>query len=201
GWMSVEVHEGALLKTLWSSTSRITNRATWMHDRLDTLGNRQLNRLVLPASHDAAMYHGGWKLTSTSAKPLSLPFAILGKTQSLSIYGQLMAGVRYFDLRPRWMRGRFVLYHGPISGPDLGEVLRDINRFASEAHYELVILKFSHFDNIDKWAYRKLVEQVSASLDEWLVKSKPRDSHLAEMALGDYVAAGPAIVADVDYHC
>jgi len=45
-----------------------------------------LKQLALPASHDSGMYLGG--------------LATLGKTQDLSIYGQLADGIRYFDLRP-----------------------------------------------------------------------------------------------------
>lgn len=198
--MSVEVHQGALLPTLWASTSLHTNRATWMQDRLDTLGNRRLGWLVLPASHDAAMYPGWTRVTSVSPprRPaLSLP--VFGKTQSLSLYEQLTAGVRYFDLRPRWIGRKFVISHGPVIGPDLAEVLKDIHDFAKKGYQELVILKFSHFDNIDNDRYRKLIDQISTSLGKWLVKSKPAGhQRLADVTLREYVANGPAILVVVD---
>jgi hypothetical protein len=187
--MSVEVHEGKTLKSLWFSNSLLTNRASWMNDRLNTLGDRPLRTLVLPASHDAGMYGKG-------------VIEQLGKTQSLSIWGQLTAGVRYFDLRPRWKSGsgRFVMYHGPVDGPSLSEVLADIKRFAGEKdRRELVILKFSHFNNIDDARYKMLTDQISASLDPWLVKSAPKGKRLAEMTLNEYLVNGKtAILVVVD---
>jgi hypothetical protein len=183
--ISVEVHEGDLLARLWFSTSLFTNRASWMQERLSTLGNTKLRDLVLPASHDSGMYLPG--------------IAALGKTQQLSLYGQLNAGVRYFDLRPKWIsRSRqFVIYHNFIPGPYLSEVLDDVYRFAMEEHQELIILKFSHMD-FDDTAYRILVERISARLGPWLVKSKPPHKRLADMTLNEYVGAkGPAILVVV----
>jgi hypothetical protein len=130
-------------------------------------------------------------------------FEQLGKTQSLSLWGQLTAGVRYFDLRPRWKQSsrRFVMYHGPVDGPPLSEVLADISRFAGEKdRRELMILKFSHFESdIDDNKYKLLVDQISASLDKWLVKSAPKGKRLAEMTLNEYLANGQtAILVVVD---
>lgn len=198
--MSVEVHQGALLPTLWASTSLHTNRASWMQDRLDTLGNRRLGWLVLAASHDAAMYPGWTRVTSVPLKPphLAIPLPVFGKTQSLSLYEQLTAGVRYFDLRPKWIGRKFVISHGPVIGPDLAEVLKDIRDFAKQGYRELVILKLSHFDNIDNTRYQKLIGQISTSLGEWLVKSKPAGKRLADVTLGEYVANGPAFLIVVD---
>lgn len=187
GTMSIEVHEGELLKTIWFATSVITDRASWMQNRLATLGNTRLGSLVLPASHDAGMYLSG--------------ISALGKTQELSIYGQLAYGVRYFDLRPKWTGSKFVIYHGPITGPDLSTVLADIRRFALEGHRELAVLKLSHFDNIDQATYQKLVQQIQTSIGQWLVTSTPNGKRLADVTLNEYVANGPAmlVVVDGDY--
>ncbi|NEN89628.1 MAG: hypothetical protein F6K48_12245 [Okeania sp. SIO3H1] len=183
--MSIQVHptETALFG-LWYSTSILTNRASWMQDRLETLGNIPLSGLVLPASHDSGMYLYG--------------IAILGKTQNLSIYGQLSYGVRWFDLRPKWTGSKFVIHHGPITGPDLSEVLDDIKRFANEGHRELAILKFSHFDNIDDNTYVQLANQIETALGPWLVKTIPGGKRLADVTLNEYVKNGPALLVLVD---
>jgi hypothetical protein len=186
--ISVEVHEGSILNTLWFSTSLFTNRASWMKDGLPMLGNTRLGNLVLPASHDSGMYLNG--------------INAVGKTQQLSLYGQLTAGARYFDLRPKWISRswQFVIYHGIIPGPTLAEVLADIRRYASEpGRRELVILRFSHME-FDDTAYKILVDQVKASLGPWLVKWTPEGTRLADMTLNEYlenVETGPAILVVV----
>lgn len=183
--MAIQVHPSeTILYGLWCSTSLLTDRASWMEERLGVLGGRPLANLVLPASHDSAMYKDG--------------IAVLGKTQDLSIRGQLENGVRYFDLRPKWKGGEFEIYHGIIDGPKLSEVLEDIAAFAGAGHRELVILKLSHFDGIDDDIYGKLTDQISEALGQWLVKTRPADKRLAEMTLGEYVARGPAMLVVID---
>jgi hypothetical protein len=185
--MSVEVHEGEFLARLWFSTSLFTDRASWMEDRLSTLGNTKLRDLVLPASHDSGMYLSG--------------IAALGKTQQLSIYGQLTAGVRYFDFRIMRIgrSGPFVIYHGPVIGPLLSTVLNDVERFVRkepEPRKELIILTL-YFPLRTAAEYELLVTQISASLGTWLVKSKPPGKRLADMTLNEYVEKGPAILIAV----
>jgi hypothetical protein len=202
GTMAVEIHQHETQRALRFSTSIITDRVSWMQDRLDTLGTKSLRELVLPASHDAAMY------TASS-------IAVHARTQNLTIYEQLGYGMRYFDLRPKWerisgmskRRGRrpprfeLVIHHGQFRGPLLQEVLNDVRRFATEGggkRQELVILKFSHFSRIDNEKYGRLITQVVDTLGKWLVKSKPDGKRLAEMTLNEYVKDGPAILVVVD---
>jgi hypothetical protein len=172
----------------WYSTSLITDRARWMQNNMATLGGRRLGDLVLPASHDAAMY----------VRNITSPWT---KTQDLTIYGQLRWGLRYFDLRPMWTGRKFVMHHGRWHGPDLSEVLADIRKFALEGHRELVILKFSHFEDINDATYARLVDEIDASIGPWLVRSTPKRVRLADVTLGEYVANGrPAFVVVVDKH-
>ena len=160
--------------------------AHWMQDHLDALANRPLKRLAMPAAHDAAMY--------VSHFPGSL-----GQTQDLTIYGQLSAGVRYFDLRPQWSDGKLFIHHGPIRGPSLDDVLDDVRQFAAEGHRELIILKFSHFEAFDDaGAYPALVKQIDAKLGRWLYKLLPQGKRLADVTLGEYVQKSPAILAVCD---
>ena len=151
------------------------DHAHWMEDRLGTLGDRSLKQLVLPASHDAAMY-----LTSF---PQSL-----GRTQNLSIYGQLHEGVRYFDLRPAWRDGTICMHHDFILGPTLAQVLDDVRRYMSNGHRELVILKFSHYDKINAEHYNTAVGQIESELGPWLYKSRSAQ-RLADIPLRDYLSA------------
>lgn len=160
-------------------------RARWMQDRLESLGSRPLNRLVLPASHDAAMYEDGFLKS-------------LAQTQDLTIYQQLSHGIRYFDLRPQWYDGKLVIHHGPVQGPDLAVVLRDVRRFAGEGHHELIILKFSHYQGFQDQAYKGLKKQIKESLGPWLYKSLPRGKRLAEITLAEYVGHSSAVLVLCD---
>lgn len=186
--LSIEVHRGETLKTLWFSTSLITDRAKWMTEDRTRLGPRKMSQLVFPASHDSGMYPGG--------------FAVLGKTQDLSILQQLEYGIRYFDLRPKWTGSKFIIHHGEfptsISGPALSEVLADIQAYAKSGHKELVIITFSHFEEFDDTVYAKFSTEVDTSIGKWLHKAQllPKQ-RLADITLNTYTANGTAIVVAV----
>ena len=168
-----------------SRSPAATNRARWMQDRLDSLGDRPLKRLVLPAWHDSAMYQSGL-------------LKLLARTQDLTIYQQLSYGIRYFDLRPQWHDGKLSIHHGAVTGPSLAEVLDDVRRFAAEGHRELVILKFSHYEGFQTEAYKGLVKQIKASLGPWLYTSLPRGRRLADVTLAEYVRHAGAILVLCD---
>ena len=57
----------------------VVDRSTWMQDHLNVLGGKTLHQIAVPGSHDAGMYLYG--------------LAIVGKTQDLTIYSQLVDGV------------------------------------------------------------------------------------------------------------
>lgn len=185
GNVAIQVHQSENFDTLWFSTSLFTDRSNWMGDHLDQLGDRSLKELVLPASHDAGMYLHG-------------VFETLGKTQSMSLYGQLSYGVRYFDLRPGWNGDEFHIYHGIVRGPKLEEVLADVWRYMNEGHRELVILKFSHYQNIDSDSYKKMVTMISDYLSPWLVTKRPEDGRLAEVGIRTFLEDQGAIIAVSD---
>lgn len=186
GGMTLQVHQSeTILYGLFYSSSILTDRAIWMQERLKTLGPKQLGALVLPASHDSSMYRGG-------------PLESLARTQDLSIFDQLEYGIRYFDLRVRWTGSKFVMFHGPIDGPDLADILADIKRYANFGHKEVAVLKFSHFKDIDNTTYEKFTTQVNEAIGTWLVKSKVAGKRLAQMTLNEYVGKGTALLAVVD---
>lgn len=153
GGGAVQIHQSQNGDTLYYSTSLVTDRGSWMDDRLDALGDKSLGELALPASHDAGLYRVERNDPTGAAQ-----------TQDLSLYGQLANGIRYFDLRLRWNENTryFEIYHdiagnGDAIGPRLAEVLDDVARFLGE-NRELAILKFSKFANFD-------APVVDASLD------------------------------------
>ena len=167
------------------ATSRPFDPSRWMEDHLFDLGDRSLHQLVLPASHDSAMYLTGF--------PQSL-----GRTQRLTIYGQLSQGVRYFDLRPQWRDGILYLHHDIITGPTFRQVLDDVRRFLNEGHRELIILKLSHYDAFNTDRYSTTVAMIQDRLSTWLYADKPQNKRLADIELSEYLHAGGRVIVVCD---
>ena len=167
------------------------DNSRWMQDHLDAWGKRPLKQWVLPASHDAAMYETGWVKS-------------LAQTQDLSIYEQLMYGVRWFDLRPQWSGGALYMHHGPVLGPKLADVLDDVRRFCRDPEdraprrRELIILKFSHYEAISDGVYRQVVREITDRLNPWLYKSLPSGKRLAEIPLRDMLREKCAVLVACD---
>jgi hypothetical protein len=144
---------------------------------IDTaFGNRFLHQITIPGTHDAGCYISRY----TPASPFS-------QTQELTIAAQLMHGIRYFDLRPRyyWSRTRWVdewwIHHGGVAytggrinnGTQAGEegILQEIAEFLHNRHndQELVILNFSHFYNFDPQRHLSFVELIEDFLWDFLL--------------------------------
>jgi len=184
--MCIEAHEGTILKTLWSSTSIITDRAVWMTERRAELGSKTIRELVLPASHDSAMYLYG--------------LATLGKTQYLSIFDQLEYGIRYFDLRPKKSGDTIVIHHGPIDGPTLATVLDEIRNYCLFGHKELIIIDWGEFTDFENETYQQFTSDVEAKLGQWQYKGPlPSGQRLGDIPLSTYTANGPCIISAVDF--
>lgn len=124
----------------------------WMQSCLSFIGDRTLRQICIPGSHDAGIStrNGGTPLANANNT----------KTQSLSIAGQLIAGVRYLDIRPvignggQWYTGHYGYTRSRVgwqgwNGQSLSEIVHQINAFLS-FHKELVILDVSHGYNTDE---------------------------------------------------
>lgn len=170
------------------AAAKAADNSHWMQDHLDTWGKQPLKRWVLPASHDAAMYEPGWVKS-------------LGRTQDLTIYQQLMCGVRWFDLRPQSSGGTLYMHHGPVLGPKLADVLDDVRRFCHGSRRELIALKFSHYQGFSVGVYRQMVKEITARLDPWLYRSLPKGKRLAEIPLREMLGEKCIVLVacDEDY--
>ncbi len=96
----------------------------WMGQIRDVIGDRPLNKVVMPGSHDA----GTWGITDKSgvcdtaseasmARKYPQIAAAISVTQSGPIKAQLDAGSRYLDLRLCKQNGKWYTYHGgPLGG-------------------------------------------------------------------------------------
>ncbi|MEU9704456.1 hypothetical protein [Streptomyces sp. NPDC047981] len=96
----------------------------WMDQVREVIGDRPLNKIVMPGSHDA----GSWSITDTSgvcdtasnatpAKDHPQLAAAISITQMSPIKTQLENGSRYLDLRVCKQNGKWFTYHGgPMGG-------------------------------------------------------------------------------------
>jgi hypothetical protein len=162
----------AATTSLYGSASLIFDRANWIGNQRGKLGGKGLRDLVLPASHDAAQYQP----------------TIALQAQTLNIFGQLSAGVRWFDLRLVLSLGSIKIHHAGFAGVDFQDVLNDIRSFMLITN-ELVVLKISHFLNFNDAVFKTTVAMIRNNqhgLLPWLV-THDLDQRLAETPLSSLI--------------
>jgi hypothetical protein len=151
------------------------NPASWMKDLLlPVKSTYTLRDIVLPGSHDAGMsvlsgVGGSQSGTINECNTL---------TQTLSIGGQLNAGIRMFDLRVGTFNGNLYMKHcssdcmadaiGGGFGQKLSAALNEIRQFLQTNTDEIVLLTFSHFCE-QETPVRELAEKILTGLGKELV--------------------------------
>jgi hypothetical protein len=113
----------------WTSTKPPPD---WMQQLWKVIGNRKLRHICMPGSHDAGI----------SLLQAKTPFASKENTQTQvsDLYGQLMLGSRYFDIRPvlanggKFYTGHFgnILGLGNFQGgigQSIDDIIENVNRY------------------------------------------------------------------------
>jgi len=139
-----------------------------------------LKDLVIPGSHDSGTFFLDQQLEIGPDEPASIQnlVSIFGKfaksvlynwsvTQSLNIYQQLKAGIRYLDLRVAYREtdSELRIVHG-LYGCPISEILEDIQKFTEEHPKEVVILDFNHFYHMDCEAHQRLADSLVGAFGE-----------------------------------
>lgn len=177
----------------WSNSGTYVD---WMQQSMGSLANRTLKHICMPGSHDAGM--GRFNPGTVGAH-----FANT-QTQYLDFKGQLMAGSRYFDLRPVLSNGKWVAghYSGLKVGDDdvwvggngqsVDDIIKQVNDFTAEFQ-ELVIINLSHTLDTDH-DYKDLNQDQWNSLFDKLkdIKNRhtvdnPGDTDFSNKVLGDFI--------------
>lgn len=125
-------------------------QGNWMKGIYDVIKDRQMRHVIMPVSHDAGMSTISNGIKSVGTKENT-------QTQGLSIYNQLRAGCRIFDLRVSsvhqlmhkteysfWtthITGETSKIAVGNTGESLDEVIRHINQFTSESPGEVIIFR------------------------------------------------------------
>lgn len=114
----------------------------WMETMKRFIGPLRFREIFLPGSHDAAAY----KLDFDPGKDENIANKYV-LTQDEDIRGQLLAGVRYLDIRPAYYplgTIRFWINHGVTRVQPMEQVLQDVYNFVLETN-EIVIVDFHQF--------------------------------------------------------
>jgi hypothetical protein len=181
----------------WSNSGTYTD---WMQQSMGSLGNRTLKHICMPGSHDAGM--GVFKPGTVGAHFSNT------QTQYLDFYHQLMAGSRFFDLRPVISKGQWVAghYSGVKFGDKVGdevwlggngqsikEIMQQINDFTKE-HKELVIVNLSHtldtdneYKDLTQDQWNKLFDELKAINNRFTLPASPNTVDLTSKPLGDFI--------------
>ncbi|KAL6169471.1 hypothetical protein ACJQWK_04493 [Exserohilum turcicum] len=184
----------------WSNSA---SYAGWMQQSMGSLANRTLRHICMPGSHDAGM-------TTFQIGTVGANFPNT-QTQYLNFYQQLLAGSRYFDLRPVISRGKWVAGHyskvGNIwvggNGEDLSTIIQQVNDFTAK-YKELVIINISHSIDTDK-DYKDLSQAQWNDLFTTLTKlnyrftiNNPSTTDLSRYKLADFITDRASILLIVE---
>ncbi|KAI1863819.1 uncharacterized protein JN550_009317 [Neoarthrinium moseri] len=188
----------------WSSTNP---PVAWMKSILPIIGDRMLKHVCIPGSHDAGMSkidgHTGAGTASNT------------QTQVLDIYGQLLKGSRWFDVRPCLGNGgaQHLCHYSTVAGVSQGgngikvdEAIDMVNHFMRDHPGELVILDLNNDCGYDTDAGSLDYPRLTA--DQWApIWKKFRDNienpckrytdidpDLTSITMNDYIGDGVGCV-------
>lgn len=173
----------------WSNAGDLTD---WMQQSLGTLGNRTLKQICMPGSHDAGM-------STFDAGTIGAHFAN-SQTQLLNFYDQLVAGSRYFDLRPVISGGEFKAGHYSElediwlggNGEKVSDIIKQVNDFTAK-YKELVIINLSHtldtdndYKDLSQDQWNKLFDQLKG-INNRFTADKPGSHDFTGNTLGSFI--------------
>ena len=154
----------------------------WMENLPNEKQLSPLKDLVIPGSHDSGTFFldQNMEIGPDESSAIHTLGSIFGKvaksvihswsvTQSMTIYEQLLSGIRYLDLRVAYRAEdkKIRVVHG-LFGWTIDQVLDEVNRFVANYPKEIVILDFNHFYKMDQAAHKKLADTLDASFSKIL---------------------------------
>uniref|UniRef100_A0A915ABL8 PI-PLC X domain-containing protein 3 n=2 Tax=Parascaris TaxID=6254 RepID=A0A915ABL8_PARUN len=149
----------------------------WMRDLPADVTSRSLVELAIPGSHDSCANSLLW--AAPVANDEGRLVRTLGylrfvrrliqrwaRTQCLTVTEQLVAGIRYFDMRVTIpscssLSGIRVLH--ALYGEELHRVLSEMNSFLEAHPREVIVVDFNHLYNFNVIAYKHLLKVVEVT--------------------------------------
>ena len=185
----------------------------WMSESFSIIGDKSLRQICIPGSHDSGM----------SEKESGTMFATANNTvtQTKDIGGQLLCGIRFFDIRPvigsrkqeRLRTGHYSYINIPgvgwqgANGQSISSIVNQINFFLKDRR-ELVILNLSHSLNTDvgRRNYRRFDQRDwEDALNEFMkiellyssAKNNP-DVDLMDLTLKNFIGEKSSVILYID---
>ncbi|MGF1438818.1 phosphatidylinositol-specific phospholipase C domain-containing protein [Bacillus thuringiensis] len=108
------------------------NNYTWMKDISD---NKRLSDLSIPGTHNTMA-------SQVNIPPIyNVPFV---ETQTMSLWNQMAAGIRFLDIRLRYENGALACYHGRVwLGKYFGDVLESIRTYLASYPSETIYMRIA----------------------------------------------------------
>ena len=141
------------------------NSNNWM----SMYGDHKINEVWIPGSHNSAMY--------------SIPDSIINAwsiCQTLTIYQQLMIGIRYLDFRVITIDNKVLIAHR-FKGGQFKQYLQEIQTFLDEYPTEVIIIRVDHNRTGGKCDGQLVNEVLKEYLDEYLVKTDDTDLRISNI--------------------
>ncbi|KAL6060784.1 PI-PLC X domain-containing protein 2 [Balamuthia mandrillaris] len=193
------------------SNGSVPSSAYWMQQMKKALANMTLSQMVIPGTHDSGAYHlydqiapgtPDWLrqlLDYLQREGIFYPESIIrhwAQSQRLDIYQQLLAGVRFLDIRVCWdaASGQFKTLHFLLGNPT-EVILQDIARFMEEFKEEVLILQFGDFPGMNADLHNKLIAFIESFLGGYLL---PRTTSFADRRYSVMIKQGKRIMAFYD---
>ncbi|VDM44494.1 unnamed protein product [Toxocara canis] len=177
----------------------------WMRDLPPDVSSRPLIDLAIPGSHDSCA--SLLLCTAPVANDEGRVIRILGRlppvrrliqrwarTQCLTVAQQLVAGIRYFDMRVSVpsctsISGMRVLH--ALYGDEVYRILAEMNAFLETHSHEVIIVDFNHLYNFNAIAYKQLLKTIEMSFG--IQKLCPREE-LTHLTLDDMWKNGHQVI-------
>ncbi|KAG1657828.1 Heparan-alpha-glucosaminide N-acetyltransferase [Nymphon striatum] len=149
------------------ATNCLKTNPNWMNTSKAVIGDVYLRKVMIPGSHNSGSY------STKVSKSIISRFLI---TQDMSIFNQLIFGIRYLDLRIGAHNNDFWIYHDVFrTKTRLVTVLDDVKAFMNTTN-EVIILDFHRFPHGFKFfgqdnmtLYRQLVHLVKNKLGDHML--------------------------------
>jgi hypothetical protein len=186
---------------------------TWMKQNWNNISSKQLCEVAIPGSHDAGMSVLNFSTSGSTSDNT--------QTQKYNIGDQLSKGSRYFDLRPMLWESKVKdssFYTGHFSvinvigtegslGQSLSDIFDEVRSFVTHSSndHEIIVLKFSHYMDIDNNGANFNADQKTAlknfvldSIGDLLYTSTNAHVNLGQVTLSSIQASGKRVIAIFD---
>ncbi|GBN47665.1 PI-PLC X domain-containing protein 1, partial [Araneus ventricosus] len=131
-WATYERKKGDV-----ATSTCLRTHPSWMAEGGDHLGGLPLSGIMIPGSHDSGSFFFGEERA---------PFSKYKYAQEVSVFNQLVYGLRYFDLRVGHYGGEFYINHNFLRTHHTVEsVLYQVQKFLTLSPKEIIILDFHNF--------------------------------------------------------